>query len=69
MNSETVGDAAFAEFSQEDYLLAGFLYGYVVVLNALVLVFKVVELVVVGGEEAFCAASSLVQIFHQGAGY
>ena len=69
MDSKAVRYAAFAQLAQEDYVLAGFLNGNVEILDPLVLVFKVVELVVVGCEEAFCAVAPLVQVLHKGAGY
>ena len=69
VDSKAVGHAAFAQFAEEDYVLAGFLDGNVEILDPLVLVFKVVEFVVMGSEEAFCAVAPLVEVFHEGTGY
>ena len=64
MYAETVGRAAFPQFTQEDDLCSHFLHRDVEILNPWVEFFKVVQLVVVRGEQRFGAVTIFMNIFH-----
>ena len=67
MDTEGVFGAAAFELSQEDYLAVHLAHADIVVLYALEVLFHLVKLVVVGGEEGACGGLGvLVQVFHDG---
>ena len=67
MYTETVLRAAAFQFAQEDHLAVDLLHAHVVVFDAWKILFHLVELVIVSGEErASLCLGILVQILHNG---
>ena len=68
MYAEAVGRAALPELSEEDYLLAHFLYGNVEVFHAREYALEVVELMIVRGKQRLGALSVFMDVLHDAAG-
>ena len=66
MKTEAMGHATFHKLAQEDHILAHLLDGDMEVLHTGIYVLKVVQFVIMGGEQGLCPVAIFMDIFHYG---